>query len=86
LCWHSRAVSEGRDYSQTPLIPAAPLPRRCRRARAWSSSAWLEQADYAVLSIEGSSYVPISRELIEKFNATYHRVAAGDHAFSRWPS
>jgi len=44
-------------------------------------SAWLEQADYVVLSVEGSDYLPFSPELIRQFNATYRRVAAGDHAY-----
>jgi alpha-1,2-mannosyltransferase len=64
------------DHGALPRV-GGPFPQPF--VNKWS--AWLEQADYAVLSIEGSSYVPFSRELIDQFNATYHRVAAGDHAF-----
>lgn len=45
----------------------------------WRS--WLEQADYVVLSVPGSDYLPFSPDLIAQFNATYRLVEAGEHAY-----
>jgi Glycosyltransferase family 87 len=45
----------------------------------WSS--WLKQADYLVLSVPGSDYLPFSPDLIHQFNTTYRLVGAGGHAY-----
>jgi len=44
-------------------------------------SGWLDQADYLVLSVPGSNYLPFSAELIDQFTSTYRLVAEGEHAY-----
>ncbi|HEX3335392.1 MAG TPA: hypothetical protein VHS54_02960 [Jatrophihabitans sp.] len=42
---------------------------------------WLERADYVVLSVQQSSYIPWSRDLVTWFNASYDLVSAQPHAY-----
>lgn len=44
-------------------------------------SGWLDQADYVVLSVPGSSYLPFSPGLIEQFGNQYRQVGSVDHAY-----
>lgn len=44
-------------------------------------SGWLDQADYVVLSVPGSSYLPFSAELVDQFTSTYQLVGEGEHAY-----
>jgi hypothetical protein len=42
---------------------------------------WFQQAEYVVLSVPGSSYVPFSPELAAAFDVNYVEVTAGNHAY-----
>jgi hypothetical protein len=44
-------------------------------------AAWLSQADYVVLSVPGSDYLPFSADLVSQFNSSFRLLAAGEHAF-----
>ena len=44
-------------------------------------SGWLYQADYVVLSVPGSSYLPFSPGLLEQFGNTYKQIGQVDHAY-----
>ncbi len=55
--------------------PPFPLAFRAK----WLS--WMETADYAVLSVRYSNYIPWSPDLITWFNASYQLVAEGPRTF-----
>ena len=44
-------------------------------------SAWFDQADFIVLSVPGSSFIPFSPELIEQFNRQFYLAGSADHAY-----
>jgi hypothetical protein len=44
-------------------------------------SGWLQEVDYVVLSIPGSSYIPFAPTLAEQFDVDFVRVGARNHAY-----
>ena len=60
------------------IPPPAPAESSAFRTK-WSS--WLEQADYVVLSVQQSDYLPWTPSLIFWFNTHYHLVASQPHVY-----
>ena len=60
-------------------LPHLGGPFRGTFVQMWSK--WLNQADYVVLSVPGSSYIPFSPELVDQFNGSFRLVSSDDHAY-----
>jgi len=61
------------------IPPTAPVPHSERFVAKWR--AWLDRADYAVLSVPQSIYVPWTTDLTQWFNSNYRLVASQPRAF-----
>ena len=68
------------DNHQTP--PPAQPPFSAAFTAKWR--AWLERADYVVLSIPQSNYIPWTPELTAWFNANYALMLELPHTFVYW--
>jgi alpha-1,2-mannosyltransferase len=63
-------------FTENDLVPAhTPPPYQLAFVERWRT--WLEEADYAVLSVQFSDFVPWTPELVAWFNAHYVLVGSG---------